>query len=339
MKTHIMFRRALTALAFAAVLALPPALVQAQTNAAPQLKKPVVPGGADQAEEGKSQASAPVKFDIEIVSRGLRLPGKNGLYSAHLDSIVDFLREHGFDGQIAMSPGLAGMLIENLKLHAATVEEVLEGLRVASGDKFTWKATNLSSDSAVPFYSLEATDRFLRTRDDNRSRQPVVEVFNLSSYFAQMRSSQPTNDAAFDVIKAKEIETTKEIIGNILKRAWGFDGATNALQYQFHPGANLLVVTGRDEDDMEEAMNIAKKIINAMIEQPSAPPAGDYSVQIIGKDSKLTYLSDGGQIVSWPDGVSGQVRFNHVSRLNPDGSVDTNFNPVPPGANSTHTNH
>jgi hypothetical protein len=86
-------------------------------------------------------------------------------------------------------------------------------------------------------------------------------------------------------------------------------------------------------------MNVARKIINAMIGQTGAPPAGDYSVQVIGKDSKLTYLSDGGQIVSWPDGVSGQVRFNHVSRLNPDGSVDTNFNLVPPGANSTHTNH
>ena len=39
MKTHIMFRRALIALAFAALLALPPVPAQAQTNDAPKPKK------------------------------------------------------------------------------------------------------------------------------------------------------------------------------------------------------------------------------------------------------------------------------------------------------------
>ena len=52
MKTHIMFRRALTALAFAAVLALTIGSAQGQTNGAPQ---------------PKSQSTAPVQAQYDLV--------------------------------------------------------------------------------------------------------------------------------------------------------------------------------------------------------------------------------------------------------------------------------
>ena len=62
MKTHIMFRRAFTALTFAAILALPPRPAQAQTNVAPQGKK----------EEANAPSIRGIQYDLEIVGGVIR---------------------------------------------------------------------------------------------------------------------------------------------------------------------------------------------------------------------------------------------------------------------------
>jgi hypothetical protein len=68
-------------------------------------------------------------------------------------------------------------------------------------------------------------------------------------------------DDAFIKFKMDQIDQTKVIINATLQDV-ALSG--HPLNYQFHEGANLLVVTGRDE----EAMSVARKIINAMIGQP-----------------------------------------------------------------------
>jgi hypothetical protein len=67
------------------------------------------------------------------------------------------------------------------------------------------------------------------------------------------------DDAKFQAFKDQTIETTKEIIGNTLTSL----GPHSMMSFQFHPGANLLVITGSTDE-----ISISRKIINAMIEQP-----------------------------------------------------------------------
>jgi hypothetical protein len=251
MKTHIMFRRALTALACAAVLALPPGRVQAQTNGAP---KP------------KSQSSAPSQYDLEIENDRLLSPGPNHPGRAgepDLDNIVKLLRERHPEANIAMVPDLENVRISNLKLRAASLGEVLEALRVASGYKFTWKAQ--FQGDAMPLFTLEPSEQFLKTRQPSISEGPiVVEAFNFSAYFAYVQNSQPMEDGKFQAFKTQAIDTTMKIISKTLE-AFG----PSRMTFQFHPGANLLVVTGTQDE-----INVAKKVINAMMEQPGTPNTG-----------------------------------------------------------------
>ena len=60
-------------------------------------------------------------------------------------------------------------------------------------------------------------------------------------------------------VKAQTIDTTKQMIGKTLASL----GPHGGMDFQFHPGANLLVVTGAQND-----INVARIIINAMIEKP-----------------------------------------------------------------------
>src|ERR1039458_8683854 len=120
MKTHIMFRRHLTALPLAAVLILPAAPARAQTNL-----------------PAKGQPIAPVQYDLEIQSGMLWLrnpanPKADALVPADMGRIVKLLREKHNAANIAMAPELIDVDIGDLKLYASSVAEELEALRVAS---------------------------------------------------------------------------------------------------------------------------------------------------------------------------------------------------------------
>jgi hypothetical protein len=158
MKTHIMFRRALTALAFAAALALPSAPGRAQTNAGPQPRSepmmtqpegppvaglphptftlrentntvrqkfppPAPPTPAPTAPVGPPSAT-PVQYDLEIENSMLLMSGPNNPVQkapATLPNIVKLLTEEHSDVNIAMAPELKDVQVEDLKLHATQV--------------------------------------------------------------------------------------------------------------------------------------------------------------------------------------------------------------------------
>jgi hypothetical protein len=123
------------------------------------------------------------------------------------------------------------------------------------------------------------------------------------------------DDAKFQAFKQQTIETTKEIVGKSLE---SFDFNSGTLHFQFHDGANLLVVTG----DYGEAMNIARKIINAMIEQPSAPPADVfYNPETFNNPNP-----------------TGNNRFPGGGGGGRSGGMRRAFNPGSPGTNINPTN-
>ncbi len=245
MKTDIMFRRVLTALAFAAVLALPPAPARAQTN-----------------DPAKAQSNAPVQFDLEIQNGKLLTPGPgnpHGNTDANLGIILELLREKHPEANIVMDQKVAGNRVGFLKIHAARLTDELEAIRVASGSCFNWRI--FDPQSAKQLFILVPSDKFLQeqAKEEFARRSPEVEVFNFSSYFAQHRESG-MDDAKFLAFKEQTIDKTKDIIRQTLA---SFD-PQDTMNFQFHPGANLLVVTGTQDE-----INVARKIINAMIEKTS----------------------------------------------------------------------
>ena len=52
--------------------------------------------------------------------------------------MVELLRERHDGANLVLSPGLPRIKIMNLKLRATSLEQELEALRVASGNKFMW---------------------------------------------------------------------------------------------------------------------------------------------------------------------------------------------------------
>ena len=261
-----MFRRAFTALAFAALLALSAAPAAAQSNGAPKAQiKDAAPGA--------TQASAPVRYEIEIEHGDLRTDSKTlrPHNMATLDNIVKLLREEHPEANIVMAPELADVRVEDLKLHEASyLREDLEALRVASGDKFIWKARQLSSIGVgEPLYSLESSERFLKEQAPAKS--PQVEVFNFTSYFDRFRRSEsarltnsgPLDEGAVRQLEQITIDKTKDIIRETVQSF----GGNSKMNFQFHQGANLLVVTGPTDE-----IDVAKKVINAMIEEPAGDP-------------------------------------------------------------------
>lgn len=249
MKTHIMFRRSLTALAFAAALAVPPGPAQAQTNDAPKPR---------QAEASSASIRGNQYYDLEIENGRLAGNVDEQLrnYAPDLGVIVKILRSKHPEANIAMSPELSDVMISDLKLHAASVGEELEAVRIASGGKFTWKATQMSPDSMSPLFTLEPSGKFLHESAETRGSQ--VQVFNFSSYFARRRDSG-MDDAKFQALKEQTIRSTKQIVATTVASL----NIASPLDFQFHEGANLLVVSGRPE-----AIGIAGIVINAMLENP-----------------------------------------------------------------------
>ena len=246
MKTDIMFHRVLTALAFAAALALPPAPARAQTN-----------------DPAKAQTNSPVQFDLEIQNGKLLMPGpdhSHGNADANLGNIVELLREKHPEANIVMVQKVAGNRVDFLKMHAGRLTDELEALRVASGGCFDLRVFDPSS--AKKLYILEPSEKMLRAQaeeEESARRPPEVEVFNFSAYFNQHRDSG-MDDGHFQILQNETIDKTKDIIRQTLA---SFE-PQDKMNFQFHPGANLLVVTGTQAE-----INIARKIINAMIEKTS----------------------------------------------------------------------
>jgi hypothetical protein len=271
MKTLPMLRRILTAFAFAAVLALPPEPARAQAVTAPSAKddqstaepsrplRPRDPRG--------TRPSGQAKYELEIeggVLLDANFPANDVHNESCLRNIIKLLREKHPDANIALSPVLAdNVTVRDLKLVATDLGDELEALRVASGDIFIWQ--NKSAGHTPMLFTLEPSPEFLDEQNHSSSTQPQVEVFNFSSYFAQHLDSHPVNDDDLIKFKQNRIEMTKSIVlQTVNKLPFASKFATPILNFEFHQGANLLVVIGP-----EDAINIARKVINAMMEQPS----------------------------------------------------------------------
>ncbi len=277
MKTDLMPGSSLP-LRLAALLALAGTVAFAQTAG----RNPESTARRDRAPADSQRNEPPTAgslFEIEITDGTFVWKGKK--VEAVLENVVDLLRERHNGANIVLSPRLPRIRIANLRLRATNLEQELEALRVASGNKFMWSpgnnapltdpntgmplptpppgidpATGLRAGSQAPLYILTETPGASETRRR-------VEVFNLSDYFSSLGSGQ---EEETQKLVNNSLDEIKKIVITTLEAMDQDHNAT--ISFQFHSGANLLVVIGTPD-----AIEVAERVVAALQAQ-AGPPAG-----------------------------------------------------------------
>lgn len=205
----------------------------------------------------ENRSARPYVLDIT----GGMLLHKGQKTEATLANVVGVLRDLFPGANIVLAPELARMKIADLKLRSVEqLSEALEGLRVASGYRFAWRkgwpggavdpATGLPvSVDASSLYVLDLGTE----RDPLTQARRAVEVFNLSGYLIHDGMIDEKQSAAC----VQEIEHVVNQTLAMLKQ--GSLAEDDHTDFQFHPGASLLIVIGSPE-----ALDVARKVVTAL---------------------------------------------------------------------------
>jgi hypothetical protein len=210
-------------------------------------------------------AANDVRYDIEITNGKLLLDnlrdkidlrakwGASSSVDATLLNVVEVLRDLHTNANITIAPGLEKLRVGDLKLRSSRLDNELQAIQLASGLKFDCVLAR-NSDATNPFFLLSA-------QPAEQTRK--ADVFNLSPYFQQL--GEPDS---------KEIDENVQRISDLILKTYAElrPDTTERPSFQFHPGANLLVVIGQPD-----ALEVAQKCINAL-QQPFAVPGMNTAV-------------------------------------------------------------
>src|SRR5262249_39936543 len=120
-----------------------------------------------------------------ILQNGTKMPATMG-------RVLDAVRDLYPKANIVASPEVADMMLVDLKLRSTDIEETLEALRVATGDRFIWQRSgdqpgSIDPTTGIPVPARPAKESSLYMLMANAQALPAkarreVEVFNLSGY-------------------------------------------------------------------------------------------------------------------------------------------------------------
>jgi hypothetical protein len=173
---------------------------------------------------------------------------------ASLSNLIKVFRVLDTNANIVMDPALAEIQIRDVKfhspswrtdsLHRLSLNEPLQALAVASGNKFT---VTMRGES---LYVIEPT-RFPMGGQSNKADDRTFEVFNLSNYLGRADEQTELN----------QVDELEKIITDTLHEVYPVSShiAPESPDYKFHLGVKLLIVTGSNN-----AISVAKKIISAL---------------------------------------------------------------------------
>jgi hypothetical protein len=278
MKASLITRYGLTALLLTGVVYTLPLPAQAQ-NTTPQAR----------VHPSENSIGKPIdRYNLEIANGQLLLDkltnridltayfGKGPISAvpANLGNIVAVLRELHTNANLVMEPSLAELGIGDLKIRSVhtnsdvQLREELLAFKVASGNKFRWEQPadrnvidpltgqpTPTSSSSLYVLSVDPTAAASKAR-----RQ--VEVFNIADYIQEGNKDQLDN----------KLETLKAIIEETAQRIRPEnDNGRDASTFEFHRGANLLIVVGSPE-----SIDAARKVVNALLktETRTSPAPG-----------------------------------------------------------------
>jgi hypothetical protein len=177
---------------------------------------------------------------------------------------------------IVIAPGLANISVSDLKLRTSSISEELEAIRVASGGKFEWSGgpgnNAIDPTTGMPTISGSNNKGLFTLREPTApENQRIVEAFNIALYLHSARPDEedPTPDKPgqpgykkeskeFRDRRANErLEQLKRIILETISAL--HPNTAEQPTFQFHHGANLLVLIGS-----REAIDVARKVVSAL---------------------------------------------------------------------------
>jgi len=213
-------------------------------------------------------ASNPAGYELQIVDGQLIRPG--GKVEATLPNVVDALRDQHTEANISLAPGLAQVKVGDLKLRAARLEEELEAVRVASGDKFEVQSPGpqapIDPNTGLPTKPNSGLFVLRQSRPTPQT-QRIVEAFNIGPYLEWLghRPNPAARPAPEDEALEEIIKVLHDTISDLQQDAEAIDQP----KMQYHRGSTLLVVIGT-----VDSVEVARKIISAL---PGMPGAGGES--------------------------------------------------------------
>ncbi|MCW5554281.1 MAG: hypothetical protein KIS67_19245 [Verrucomicrobiae bacterium] len=224
-------------------------------------------------------------FDLLAADGVLVRDGKK--VEASLGNVVDVLRARYPDANLVLSPGLAKLKIADLKLRGGRLCDELEAIRVASGAKFEWLAPDSAGPNQPPASGQFQVDPITglplpRPTGDNLNRglfvlrappprpeeQRIIEAFNLGGYLDWLWSQQEKqSEKSREAIAKQGMDELLRILeGTIQWYSQSAQPAAKSLDspgFQFHPGANLLIVIGT-----VDSVEIVRRVVSALPGQP-----------------------------------------------------------------------
>jgi hypothetical protein len=235
------------------------------------------------------------------VKKGLVFTGSSEK-PATLANVMEALRERYPEVNIAIAPALHEVKIADLKLRTRSIWEDIEAVRVASNDKFEWQGPGspvFSGRANSPSPSMFAASPPTPTQASGNSglfvlRMPSLspenmrdlEAFNIGGYLQWLvekglieggaREATPELRQKLQAEASSDgILQVREIISRTLASLrQGAGDAENQLDFQFHPGANLLIVIGD-----RSALEVAAKVVGAL---PGAAQHNPYGAMGMG---------------------------------------------------------
>ncbi len=207
-----------------------------------------------QSELPQSETGAPIvagksaQLEFEISKGKLLLENLAGAPIKHtknveatLQNVTEVLRDIYPDFNITLAPGLENLIIGDLKLRLSSMRlnDVLQAMELASGAKFSVRGSQ--------------TSFLLAPVRQQVSRK--TEVFNLSTFLQGLEERDDKSVAsAVNQVRELILETYAELNPK----------ETTQPSFQFHSGANLLIMIGEPE-----ALEVATKVVNALQRQPA----------------------------------------------------------------------
>jgi len=187
----------------------------------------------------------PGPFTLEI-SRGYIMENGKPSAEASIGNILEYLKKRDDNFSLSLGPGAANLRLSDLILRMPHFEihAICDALVGTSGGKLN---ANNYGDNLL---SLNLTE-------GEQGRE--LAVFNLTNYL------NPDGKADDKAIQER-IASISDIIFKTLSDLDPSFGDATQPHYQFHKGANLLVVTGTNED-----IHVATQVINALIKPASGP--------------------------------------------------------------------
>jgi hypothetical protein len=273
-------------------------------------------GRADDKQVATDEFSRAVNdgYDVVIINGELRWREKPA-EPATIKTVVAMLGSRYQNANIVYAPELAEVGIPDLKLRAHDLPEMLEALRVASGNKFDWlgprspevnvagppiaaidPATGLPV-AATP--TADASSGLFVLREPTRAGQNerVVEACNIQGYIERkihedLKGLTEEGRTKFGAMAADQLQSL--ILGTVASfKQVSEDEVRHNLKFQYHAGATLLVIIG-PQDDVE----VARKVVNALTGEGTASGGGS-------SGSGTSFRSHMEKIVTGAGGASG----------------------------------